>query len=124
MGKYILEVYPEVDDWASLSSAERYNIFVRMLPRERAWVLVEKMGKIDRAKKDWAERYCLNERHHRCPHCNSYLEYITHGADQHMCPNENCLYMSHDRPNLWTGCNHTEPSDDSCGDYRWDSWDS
>jgi len=123
LGKYILEVYPEVDEWANLSNAERHNILVRMLPRERAWVLVKKMGKIDEAKKFWTDRFCENESHHKCPHCNSVLEFIILDATEYVCPNHMCTYMTEERPNPWFGCNHTEVSDDSCGDYRWDHWE-
>ena len=123
LGKYILEIYPEVDYWENLPTALRYNIFVKMLPRERAWVLVEKMGKIDEAKKFWTERFCGNERHHKCPHCNSFLEVIMWEADVYSCNNRKCPYVSQEGPHPWTGCNHTEASDDSCGDFRWDQWD-
>ena len=123
LGKFIIEAYPEVDEWSRLSTAERYNIFVKMLPRERAWVLIEKMGKIEEAKKFWVERFCQNERHHRCPNCQSFLEFVIHDYDQYLCPNDECPYMSEEAPNPWMGCNHTEESDDSCGDYRWDTWD-
>ena len=123
LGEYMRENYPELEEWEHLSTTERYDIAARLRPRERAWIVTEKMGKFETAKKLWLERFCENERHHTCPHCGGNVEFIIADSEKYLCLGDNCPYMDDDAPNPWLGCNHGDLTDDSCGAYRWDKWD-
>ena len=123
LGEYMRKNYPLLDSWEKLSTSERYEIVASLPPRELAWVVSEKMGNLDKAKQIWIERFCENEKHHTCPHCSGTLDFGSAEAMFHMCLSDNCSYLSDGFTNPWTGCNHGDTSDDSCGFYRWDQWD-
>jgi hypothetical protein len=124
LGEYMRKTYPILDSWPELSTFEKYNLVSGLDPREYAWVLVEKMGNLDEAKKVWLNRYCDNEKHHTCPHCEGDLSHSTWEARFHICMNDDCPYIDEEHgSNRWTGCNHGDVSDDSCGFFRWDKWD-
>jgi hypothetical protein len=124
---YLLQKFPELGDWVNTPLETRIELLESMNLRERAWVQIHLQKNPEGARKLWNQRSCDNPQHHVCPSCGSIPDAIGAGIDL-VCSNIRCPQVydwgDGDRSHPWMGHNHVKPSDDTCGDLRWDSWDN
>jgi len=125
--QYLKEAYPELDKWSETPFQDRMEIYLELGDRGKAWVQINLMNNPEMAKKIWQSRMCDAIFHHVCPECGSRPEAIGGDLDL-VCVNPNCPYVQDavdpEFAHPWMGNNHVEPSDEDCGDFRWDSWDN
>ena len=124
---YLKELYPEFNKWSETPIQVRMEIYSELNDREKAWVQLHLMNNPALAKEIWQSRMCDAVFHHVCPECGERPEVVGGDLDL-VCVNLDCPYVKNaSDPELahpWMGNNHVMPSDENCGDYRWDSWDN
>lgn len=125
--RYLKEKYPELANWSKTPLDVRVEIYELLSDRGRAWVQINLMNRPDRAEEIWNRRECDNLLHHRCPDCDSIPEGVGVGLPL-VCTSAQCPTIVNawepENAHPWMGHNHVSPSDASCGDLRWDSWDN
>lgn len=125
--RYLKEAYPELEKWSETPLQDRMEIYLELSDRGKAWVQINLMNNPDLAKEIWELRRCDAAFHHVCPECGAQPEVIGGDLDL-VCYNQDCPYVKFavepEFAHPWMGHNHVMPSDENCGDFRWDSWDN
>lgn len=125
--RYLKEAYPELNDWHNTPPQVRLEIYELLTDRGRAWVQINLMHRPEKALEIWKERDCENVEHHKCPHCGVVPSAVGVGMEL-VCLNQKCSYVldswEPENAHPWMGFNHVSPSDESCGELRWDAWDN